>query len=511
MKQIAIYGAFDRFNYGDILFPLVLERVLQPCSATYRLEYYGTIQSDLSGLGGKPTRSVEMLFESSNLEDGSIVIVAGGDVLGQTWYGIYTCHLPESLASFNQALLNGIPQELRDTIVPSLPTTVLDLPFVISPQDFSAKVRVVYNAVGGSSLASSSFPRRLIPIVRRKLQAATFVSVRDQMTCDLVNGTDSRNVAMLAPDSATLVSHHFPKANLVDEVSMKTRQWLNEFSQGYMVLQIARPYLNHPSAVDELAHEVASIFHLYRLPVVLCPIGTATWHEDHVPLQALHRVLNTPSILVDKPTIFEIMALIANARIFVGTSLHGAITAMSYAVPNLAITRLVPKVDAYLATWALPRLQQAVPVDALAQEVAKALAIPVSQLEQKRSELIDRSLESFDLLLGAIDNEPVSSLEHMPTAAETPVTTKGRFAMGYSQNALHISIERNPVSYREVAFSNYQVGNRRLTCKMALRAIFSDPRKIMDRGLISILIESIIGKKATYMMRRALRGKSIAE
>lgn len=408
MRQIAIYGAFDRFNYGDLLFPLILERTLEPLTPMYRLDYYGVIQSDLSSYGGRPTKPMETLFDTDTLEDGSIVIVAGGEVLGATWFDIYSCLLPESLSSFQEAATTYVPRPLLHAIRPCLPGASLELPFVVGPEDFGAEVRVVYNSVGGTALARPDFPPRLASAVRRRLQCATFVSVRDQVSMRAMNGLFRTGIARLAPDSATLVSRYFPKDTVTDRLQPRIAQQLDRLRNGYMALQIARRLVPDLDDAHRLAGEIEAIYQDYGIPVVLCPIGTALGHQDHVALRMVYQLLTTPAILIEAPTIFDIMAVIANSRLFVGTSLHGAITAMSFAVPNLALTHRVPKLDAYLDTWALPILRQSVSVGELSSAVRPAISVAAAELERKRGELIEASLESFGQMVRVLGGAETS-------------------------------------------------------------------------------------------------------
>lgn len=409
MKQIAIYGAFDRFNYGDLLFPLILEHAFKNYSSEYKFEYYGTIASDLSGYGGKPTKSVEELFSYDNLEDDSMVIVAGGEVLAPRWIDIYSCLLPNNLTSYNNALYRNIPKNLLLNVKPTLQTTELEMPFVIAPEDFNRRVKVVYNTVGGSSLAKSSYPSNLLNSIIYKLEKSTYISVRDQKTFDILTERSSSISPRLAPDSASLMSLYYSKNNLLTLINPSIATWINQNKDNYYVIQIARRYANEQSVIEVLTHEIEDIYHRYQLPVVLCPIGTATGHEDQIPLAAIHKAVKTPSILIDNGSIFDIMAIIANSRLFIGTSLHGAITAMSFAVPNLALTLDVHKLTTYLRTWGFPTLQDAVPINRISTDVARALSVSKTQLENKRQNLIDASLESFDFMQKALCESETTS------------------------------------------------------------------------------------------------------
>jgi polysaccharide pyruvyl transferase WcaK-like protein len=59
-----------------------------------------------------------------------------------------------------------------------------------------------------------------------------------------------------------------------------------------------------------------------------------------------------PTLIADCDSVFDLMGLIAGARLYVGTSLHGAITAVSYGVPVLGLCpSRVRKLAAFLGTW----------------------------------------------------------------------------------------------------------------------------------------------------------------
>jgi len=62
-KKICIYSACDRFNYGDLLFPMVLTNLLkQSFGDKYDIEIFGTIRSDLSPYGALKTKPIRQVF-----------------------------------------------------------------------------------------------------------------------------------------------------------------------------------------------------------------------------------------------------------------------------------------------------------------------------------------------------------------------------------------------------------------------------------------------------------------
>src|SRR5699024_2081618 len=60
---------------------------------------------------------------------------------------------------------------------------------------------------------------------------------------------------------------------------------------------------------------------------------------------------NPDFIFIMPRNIYEIMGLIAFSKVYLGTSLHGAITAMSYLVPAIGLNRKVHKLESYMRTW----------------------------------------------------------------------------------------------------------------------------------------------------------------
>lgn len=118
----------------------------------------------------------------------------------------------------------------------------------------------------------------------------------------------------------------------------------------------------------------------------MCPIGTALGHEDDVALEVIYKQIDDKDVvLVKSPTIWDIMSLIKNARLYVGTSLHGVITAMSFGIPFVGVE--VKKIRTYLETWT-PETSKLLfcKIDQISKRTITALEIgPVNADKQKES------------------------------------------------------------------------------------------------------------------------------
>lgn len=86
------------------------------------------------------------------------------------------------------------------------------------------------------------------------------------------------------------------------------------------------------------------------MKIVLINIGYAPLHDDFKSHKILNKAFPNKTILFEDTNIFEIMYLIKNSQIFLGTSLHGNITAMSYNVPHLGFEK-INKLKYFLKTW----------------------------------------------------------------------------------------------------------------------------------------------------------------
>ena len=92
MIKVCLFGATDRFNYGDLLFPIILKQKIEDFNIDNKVEVenYGIIGSNLSRYGAIPTLSVKEFYK--NCEESQIpiyVIIVGGEVLGGHWGSLY--------------------------------------------------------------------------------------------------------------------------------------------------------------------------------------------------------------------------------------------------------------------------------------------------------------------------------------------------------------------------------------------------------------------------------------
>lgn len=371
--RVALLGAFDRFNYGDLLFPLVLERALSHLGMDAQYELYGLIASDLSRYGARPTLPIRRLPHDHARDPFDAVIIVGGETIGAQWtnMAIYASSASASWAIRGSRKILGA--ETTETLVRRVLRAPGQRPWLLAPGDLSPPVPILYNAVGGSTNLESMSNRGRREVAAT-LAEATRLAVRDRSTAESLRRLGLENVT-LVPDTAVLMADLFPSDRLEEMVSDKALRIRDEFPHGYLCLQANQP-IGSAIAAD-LIGPIQEIANHFGLGIVLLPIGRATMHEDQRPLRQIGSRLSTPYVFAGEDLgIFDIMFLIARADVFIGTSLHGAITALAFEVPHFALTRRVPKLLNFLDTWDAPGNRIGAEPDGILDAVAAVTAVP---------------------------------------------------------------------------------------------------------------------------------------
>jgi hypothetical protein len=403
MEKILIIGAFDRYNYGDLLFPLIIEKQLATYGKELSFRYFGLIRSDLSSLGGLPTEGLQDFYKACEEgEDPVHVMIAGGEALGVTWHSL--------LASLNPVFqkINRHHIKISKFVnINSLSRHYLKgrtrLPFAFTKNDFKNVRSVLLNSLGGSGMNQAAFDK--FPHLRSQLAEVDYLAVRDQVTVE--NLAAQHIQASLYPDSAILMSHFYPLTYLENHITPQVREYVKTHQGNYVFFQINKKTTVGKEAL--MAGQLDRIYQENGVQLCLCPIGKALNHDDHIALSVVEKLLKSPSTYFDADNIWDIMYLIANAKAYIGTSLHGAITAMSFEVPHVGLK--VEKLNAYLSTWGVKGNDFAVEFDQLYSQYQVVTAIDKSDYQKSKNLQFKEIREAFDTMLQVIlQTESVKSV-----------------------------------------------------------------------------------------------------
>lgn len=385
--NVLIIGAFDRYNYGDLLFPIIIEKQLETYGRDFNAQFFGIVKSDLRAVGGKPTGSIQQFYQACDTAEGhTSVIVAGGEAVAVTWNSLLLAlsGLFKRTHRFHHRLGRVID-------INALAKRVLggktELPFVLTKTAFKHVDQVIFNSLGGSELDPEIFSR--YPNLAQQLKQVDYFAVRDRATQDRLQSYGIPT--QLYPDSAILMSKFFPRKKLVDRTSPAVRTYVAANRGRYIFFQVK---YNHAKKKERLiASQLDRVAAADDLSLCFCPIGKALNHDDQIALRRIAPYLKNKPAVFDTVSIWDIMYLIANARVYTGTSLHGAITAMSYAVPYVGLE--VTKLNSYLNTWGIDGLDRIVALSELADGVQRAIHTDQLALDQSRTAQLEAAEASF--------------------------------------------------------------------------------------------------------------------
>lgn len=338
-KSIILYGAFDRYNYGDNLMPVLLslyiERFFPGIKNTFDIRYASITRSNLTRYGCFKTEKIDSAIDTS--APGSFIVVVGGEVIGATRDNLF-------INRFESEFLYDLAIRVRYKF-PKLFSKISkyqfghvgDFPYLPNYNN----IEVVFNTIGGTIDQASDDYKKMLA----SLENSAFLSVRDTRTMN----SFPRNIeASLSPDSVLIL----PK--LVDDnfLEQKIAGRLSKYKKlNYAVFQ-ASP---HKLGVSkEIAIEaITKIFEHTKTKVVLLPIGYASGHDDFQILDTLHDEVPDKTELIYDLSIWEIIFIIKNSIGVYGTSLHNMITALAFGIPHFNINREVKKVTAFLNDWSV--------------------------------------------------------------------------------------------------------------------------------------------------------------
>lgn len=344
----------DRFNYGDLLFSYVIKFYFGDMFD--EIIDVSTIKSDLSDKGGFPTKKYDILYCADNSTD-NYFIAAGGDCLGVEWDVIL------SYVDAKIAKMYSIRRYIRRLHITCIGRKLLDMfmspiiklyirfvyphktTYVFTPgkNELPAFSRIFYN-----SLSCSAFNQKDNPIEKNKessliFQNVDYIAVRDEITQKGLQriGIKSNLVA----DSAILMCYVF-KDKLINYSSITKEYGLKE--KEFIFFQVNENlYRTHKNTIIQV---IKNVIRNYNIKICLCPIGTAWGHGDQNALRNIKKEICSENVILIKDVnIWIIMSLIKNSALYVGSSLHGAITSMSFDVPLVGFGP--SKLSDYLRTW----------------------------------------------------------------------------------------------------------------------------------------------------------------
>jgi hypothetical protein len=398
------FGTFDVQNYGDLLYPILFEKMFQQRNETRIIHKFSLMGSKSLQNSGYDTRPVGKLF-SSRLGQPHTLIVGGGDLLRTDWDVMASHYRSLYLPRQKQSPLSGWLRLFKRRRNLSAETDRKFRrqhmnypavgPFIIEPGGDSDIKSVAYCSCG----VPFPFDEQLKQRVAGAFDKSTFIYVRDHTSENALIQAGVTRKIHVAPDLIVTLSDFFDAAAERKKGRAVLQQRGVDIGRRILCFQ-SNP--QSPDNSDELARQLKTYQARTGCVVALLPLGWC--HGDREYLSQLAQDSRGAFKYIELDSIFDIIAVLAGCDVFLGTSLHGNITAFSFGIPHLfgpipvvkcggfiEMANLPP--DLKLGSWA--EINQKLDFAAgLGEEFLVARAIIAKQQVHKAFDLLFRTVRS---------------------------------------------------------------------------------------------------------------------
>jgi len=400
--EVGQLGTFDVENYGDLLYPVLLERMFRQRNDTGKIRRFSLMGSKSLQDSRYDTRPIQQLF-ASQLELPHTLIVGGGDLLRTDWHTVASHYRSicsqqngQSSTSLWQRLFKKrsnreleADHEFRHHYM-NYPAVG---PFIIEPDGILKIKSVAYCSCG----VPFPFDKALKHRIADTFNKSVFLYVRDHQSRDALLQAGVKCEIHVGPDLVTALSDFFDAA----QEREKGRAMLED--RGVDIQRRILCFQSHPQSRKkntEVVKQLKSYQRRTGCEVVLLPLGSC--HGDRKYLKRLAQYSGGAFKYVELVSIYDIIAVLAACDVFLGTSLHGNITAFSFGIPHVFGPIQVAKREGFLEVTDLPSDLKMDSWSEVNQKLELATGLGREFFAARAIAAKRRVHEVFDLLLRAV-------------------------------------------------------------------------------------------------------------
>jgi hypothetical protein len=322
MNRALIIGAFDRDNFGDILYLVILKRLGYELNITPA----GIALSDMREFIDEVVYPYPLMISKYKW---NLIWVIGGEVGGVSLDEAIRMVLDKEEEPRYREIENPELKKLYNNYISydQDMSTVAYIPVVNRGQSF------VLSSVGLSSL-SAKFNNEQKK-ARNSIALAKSIIVRDPKSVTYLAkyGITSK----LEPDMVHILPQIYTPSASNIPVS-------------YVAVQLSENFVNN-NGVKPIAKALDSIIDSVYKNIVFIAAGTANYHDNYGLYKDIkNHMSNSARVTISKKRKpLDIVDIIANSDLVIGTSLHIRIVAMSYGVDRISLENT--KVSNYASYW----------------------------------------------------------------------------------------------------------------------------------------------------------------
>ena len=299
--KIAHIGAFDFENYGDILFPYVFENNIKKYIDIEEITLFAPTEGIMPFTKARKVYCVNELEKLHKEMNFDAIVVGGGD-----------------LGHFRKIMVS-LPAISSDLVMYNV-INMWVIPCMVASK---YNIPLIFNAPG----VPFEFSDNEEKIAKELLGSVDYLTVRDFSSKNNLRNAIEHNKIGVVPDSVLSICNLISKKEL-DKIYKQTNICMKK---EYIIFHANRTFLDED--IKKCSEELIKLKKKYGYEILLFPIGYAI--GDIQTLQKIKDIEPEEFVLVeDKLSQFEMLSVIANAKCYIGASLHGCITANAYGVKN---------------------------------------------------------------------------------------------------------------------------------------------------------------------------------
>lgn len=308
--NIALCGTFNVENYGDLMFPEIFKRALEKRGLQFELFLFSPEKS------GKKALDESTVVYSSNEMDKihaknpfDAIVIGGG-----------------ALIHYNKIAVK-FPGEKKVTEYDIAESWYYPIEFA---------VRNNLNLLFNLPQVPFPFSKPFKALTRAAFDCCDYISLRDNISKQYLLDAYDNNPPKIDvyPDSVCCISDLI-KTKELEEI----RKSVLSFDDKYAVIQF-NP--QKPKSDDQYLIKIIDRLKTQGLKVVLLPIGYT--HNDDFVLECFNTEYELDCELIHKKlSIMETAAVLSGCNIYIGSSFHGAITAIAYGKKAISYNYIFPK------------------------------------------------------------------------------------------------------------------------------------------------------------------------
>ena len=330
-RKILTIGAYERDNFGDLLFFLVFEYICKKHSV--RLIAGSCMESDMQSYFGIYIFPYHFLLSNYTFD---AVWVVGGEIGACTAPMAIEMSLPNRYLDRYQYTQEKTKNFIQEYLIGEKIDHLAYLPN-IGKYKKNKQTPLVVNSAGGFEFLEQYADMVIVQNTINTLQNAHKVTVRSARSHEYLLGRDIPST--LVPDSVHALSLFYSPGQSDKGV--------------YIVFQMSKNLFNL-YGIDSIAKSLYELVQKYNCPIYLFSAGTAHHHDSLEVYEDIKKYIhdtyqeNRIEVIYEKNPLRRV-DWIAHAKILISSSLHGRIVAISYKVPRVSLA--IEKLSQYAETW----------------------------------------------------------------------------------------------------------------------------------------------------------------